>query len=114
MFNQFKTWLNLTALCLILGLCAWLWYQSNLISSLKAKNLTQSQTIQQQRTVNQELTIQLNQERQAAEQQKQIEVELRNKLKAEQLNVKEILVKEPCGRTNMPNTVIDSIKRLHK
>ncbi len=45
MFNQFKTWLNLTALCLILGLCGWVWYQSQMISSLKAKNQMQAQTI---------------------------------------------------------------------
>ncbi|MCW9717354.1 DUF2570 family protein [Avibacterium sp. 21-599] len=45
MFNKFKTWLNLTALCLILGLCGWVWYQSQMISSLKAKNQTQAQTI---------------------------------------------------------------------
>ncbi|OBX00449.1 hypothetical protein QV05_07615 [Gallibacterium genomosp. 1] len=45
MFNQFKTWLNIAALCLILGLCGWVWYQSQMISSLKAKNQMQAQTI---------------------------------------------------------------------
>lgn len=105
----------------ILGLCAWLWHQSNTISSLKAENLTQAQTIKQNEQFIEQLNKsieqmnnQLEQERQATEQQKQIEIELRNKLKAEQLNVKEILVKEPCGSTNMPGSIIDSIKRLHQ
>lgn len=48
MFSRFETALKLTALCLILGLCGWTWYQSQKISSLKAENQAQAQTIQQQ------------------------------------------------------------------
>ena len=48
MFSRFETALKLTALCLILGLCSWTWYQSQKISSLKAENQAQAQTIQQQ------------------------------------------------------------------
>lgn len=48
MFSRFETALKLTALCLILGLCGWTWYQSQKISSLKAKSQAQAQTIQQQ------------------------------------------------------------------
>lgn len=48
MFSRFETALKLTALCLILGLCGWAWYQSQKISSLKAENQAQAQTIQQQ------------------------------------------------------------------
>ena len=48
MFSRFETALKLTALCLILGLCGWTWFQSQKISSLKAENQAQAQTIQQQ------------------------------------------------------------------
>ena len=48
MFIRFETALKLTALCLILGLCGWTWFQSQKISSLKAENQAQAQTIQQQ------------------------------------------------------------------
>ena len=48
MFSRFETALKLTALCLILGLCGWTLYQSQKISSLKAENQAQAQTIQQQ------------------------------------------------------------------
>ena len=48
MFIRFETALKLTALCLILGLWGWTWYQSQKISSLKAENQAQAQTIQQQ------------------------------------------------------------------
>lgn len=62
MFNQFKTWLNFTALCLILGLCGWIWYQSQMISSLSAKNQMQAQTIttQSQTIVNLKAEAQRN------------------------------------------------------
>ncbi|MCK8809177.1 DUF2570 domain-containing protein [Haemophilus influenzae] len=38
MFSRFETAIKLTALCLILGLCGWTWFQSQKISSLKAEN----------------------------------------------------------------------------
>ena len=51
MFDRFKTAVKLTALFLILGLCAWLWHQSNVISDLKAVNQTQARAITQQSAV---------------------------------------------------------------
>ena len=48
MFSRFETALKLTALCLILGLCGWTWFQSQKISSLKAENQAQAQTIETQ------------------------------------------------------------------
>ena len=48
MFERFETTVKLTALLLILGLCGWSWFQSQKISSLKAENQAQAQTIQQQ------------------------------------------------------------------
>ncbi|WP_336369069.1 DUF2570 family protein, partial [Avibacterium paragallinarum] len=35
---------SLLWLCVILGLCGWVWYQSQRISSLSAKNQMQAQT----------------------------------------------------------------------
>ena len=77
MFSRFETALKLTALCLILGLCGWTWYQSQKISSLKAENQAQAQTIKQQEDANKALNIALQQERDAviAQQQRNDEIE---------------------------------------
>ena len=48
MFERFETTVKLTALLLILGLCGWSWFQSQKISSLKAENQAQAQTIETQ------------------------------------------------------------------
>ncbi|MFK5201467.1 DUF2570 family protein, partial [Glaesserella parasuis] len=38
------SWVNKILMALILGLCAWLWGQSQRISALTAENQTQAQT----------------------------------------------------------------------
>lgn len=111
MFNQFKTWLNITALCLILGLCVWLWGQHQTVLHLRAENLTQAQAIEEQRTVNQQLTVQLEQEREAVEIQQQIANELREQVETKRESIKTILVKEPCSRTAMPRAVIEQLRQ---
>ncbi|QPB42210.1 DUF2570 family protein [Rodentibacter haemolyticus] len=70
MFKRFESAIKLTALFFILGLCAWLWHQSNVITELKAVNQTQAQTITKQSAVisqlksqaeeNQRLTLELS------------------------------------------------------
>ncbi|MWQ46217.1 DUF2570 domain-containing protein, partial [Glaesserella parasuis] len=51
------SWVNKILMVLILGLCAWLWGQSQRIDSLKAENQTQAQTIEQQQEANSKLTM---------------------------------------------------------
>ena len=110
MFSRFETALKLTALCLILGLCGWTWYQSQKISSLKAKNQAQAQTIQQQEDANKALTIAL-QERDAviAQQQRNDEIERIATENAE--SVKTIIKTQPCAHTRLPQSALD---RLYK
>lgn len=70
MFERFETTVKLTALLLILGLGGWIWVQSQMITSLKAENQAQAQTIAQQSenitrlkadiAENQQLTIELS------------------------------------------------------
>ena len=48
MFAGFKSYAIAFIAITILGLCGWTWYQSQKISSLKAENQAQAQTISQQ------------------------------------------------------------------
>ncbi|WP_324681597.1 DUF2570 family protein [Bibersteinia trehalosi] len=110
--------LNRTAiLCvavIILGLCSWIYYQSNKIDRLNIKITEQAQTIEQQQQANQQLKDNLAQERQAVENQQRIASELRNKVEITQNEIKSILTKDNCAKTALPNGVADSLKRLHK
>lgn len=110
MFNKLSQLLFLA----ILGLCVWLWYQSHIISSLRADNLAQVQTIAQQQQANQRLIATLEQERQAVEKSQKIANELQNKVEMVQSEIKSILAKDNCAKANLPNGVADGIKRLHQ
>ncbi|HDL5262634.1 TPA: DUF2570 family protein, partial [Mannheimia haemolytica] len=54
-------WISGTIAIVILGLCVWLWGQSQMIDSLRAENRAQAQTIEQQQKANQRLTDSLEQ-----------------------------------------------------
>ena len=110
--------LNSTAiLCvavLIFSLFGWIYYQSNKIDELNAKITEQNQIIEQQQQANQQLKDNLAQERQAVENQQKIASELRNKVEITQNEIKSILSKDNCAKTDLPNGIADSLKRLHK
>lgn len=110
MFN----WISGSLAIVILGLCVWLWGQSQMIDNLRAENQAQAQTIEQQQQANQQLKDNLAQERQAVENQQRIASELRNKVEITQNEIKSILAKDTCAKTALPNGIADSIKRLHK
>lgn len=99
---------------MILGLCVWLWGQSQMIDSLRAENQTQAQTIEQQQKVNQRLADTLVQELQAVEKSQQIANELRTKVEVAQSEIKSILAQDSCAKADLPNGVADSIRRLHQ
>ncbi|HGO5815128.1 TPA: DUF2570 domain-containing protein [Mannheimia haemolytica] len=110
MFN----WISGSLAIVILGLCVWLWGQSQMIDNLRAENQTQAQTIEQQQKANQRLADKLEQERQAVEKSQKIANELRNKVEIVQNEIKSILAQDSCAKTDLPNGVADSIKRLHQ
>ncbi|QIM63159.1 hypothetical protein A1D29_07625 [Pasteurellaceae bacterium Orientalotternb1] len=97
----------------ILGLGSWLWIQGQVLSSLKAENQTQAQTISQLEQNQERLNQQLIAEQQAVEKQQRIANELKAKSEQSREKVRIILQKEPCANTAMPSDVTDSIKRLH-
>ncbi|TRC16178.1 DUF2570 domain-containing protein [Mannheimia haemolytica] len=107
-------WISGTIAIVILGLCVWLWGQSQIIDSLRAENHIQAQTIEQQQKVNQRLADTLEQERQAVEKSQKIANELRDKVEIVQNEIKSILAQDSCAKTDLPNGVADSIKRLHQ
>ena len=106
MFNRF----NLTLTVVIFGLCVWLWGQHQTVLHLRAENLTQAQTIAEQATVNQMLTVQLEQEIEAVRHQQAITIELRKQAEVKRESIKTILVKEPCARVPMPRTTIEQLQ----
>ena len=110
MFSRFETALKLTALCLILGLCGWTWYQSQKISSLKAENQAQAQTIKSQEQVNQSLKDTIETERQAVEQQRVINDEIKQTTQDKVQVVRKIIKSQPCYSTRIND---DAIERLH-
>ncbi|WP_112082250.1 DUF2570 family protein [Haemophilus influenzae] len=95
----------------MLGLCGWTWFQSQKISSLKAENQAQAQTIQQQEDANKSLSLALQQERDAviAQQERNDEIERIATENAE--SVKTIIKTQPCANTRLPQSVLD---RLYK
>lgn len=111
MFSRFETVLKLTALCLILGLCGWTWYQSQKISSLKAENQAQAQTIKQQEEANQALNVALQQEREAVIEQQQRNEEIERVALENVESVKTIIKTQPCYRTKLPQSALE---RLYK
>lgn len=60
-------YLYATASGVILGLCGWIWFQSQKIDSLRVENQVQAQTIENQQKANQHLSERLEAERQAVE-----------------------------------------------
>lgn len=95
---------------IILGLCTWLWGQHQKVLHLRAENQAQAKKLEEQATVNQELTVQLEQEQQAVKNQQQIVSELRQQVENKRESINTILVKEPCGRTPMPRAVIEQLQ----
>ena len=106
MFSRF----NVALTVVILGLCVGLWGQHQTVLHLRAENLTQAQTIVEQATINQALTVQLEQEIEAVRNQQAMTIELRRQAEVKRESIKTILVKEPCARVPMPRTVIEQLQ----
>ncbi|STO91900.1 putative bacteriophage protein [Avibacterium paragallinarum] len=103
---------SLLWLCVILGLCGWVWYQSQRISSLSAKNQMQAQTIQQLNHHLAEKTKQLEDERKTTQKQTALEQVQREKADEDIRVIYKTIKEQDCSREPLPD---DVIKRLqHK
>lgn len=111
MFAGFKNYAIAFIAITILGLCGWTWYQSQKISSLKAENQAQAQTIKAQQEVNKVLNVALQQERAAVIEQQQRNDEIERMALENVESVKTIIKTQPCYRTKLPQSALE---RLYK
>lgn len=102
--------LNQILAAAILGLCGWIWYQSDTISDIRTENQAQAQTIKNQEQVNQSLKDTIEVERQAVEQQRVINDEIKQTTQDKVQVVRKIIKSQPCYNTRIYD---DAIERLH-
>ena len=110
MFSRFKIYSIVIISLTILGLCGWIWHQSNSIDKLRAENQVQAQTIKSQEQVNQSLKDTIEVERQAVEQQRVINDEIKQTTQDKVQVVRQIIKSQPCYSTRIND---DAIERLH-
>ena len=110
MFSRFKIYAITIIALTILGLCGWIWHQSNNIDKLRAENQVQAQTIKNQEQVNQSLKDTIETERQAVEQQRVINDEIKQTTQDKVQVVRKIIKSQPCYSTRIND---DAIERLH-
>lgn len=111
MFTGFKSYAIAFIAMTILGLCSWTWYQSQKISSLKAENQAQAQTIKAQQEVNKGLNVALQQERAAVIEQQQRNDEIERMATENAESIKTIIKTQPCANTRLPQSVIDRLRK---
>ena len=110
MFSRFKIYAIAIIALTILGLCGWIWHQSNNIDKLRVENQVQAQTIKSQEQVNQSLKDTIEAERQAVEQQRAINNEIQQATQDKVQVVRKIIKSQPCYNTRIYD---DAIERLH-
>ena len=103
--------LNQILAAAILGLCGWIWYQSDTISDIRAENQAQAQTIQQQEDTNKALTIALQQERDAVIEQQQRNEEIERMATENAESIKTIIKTQPCASTRLPQYALDRLRK---
>lgn len=110
MFSRFKIYAIAIIALTILGLCGWIWHQSKNIDELRAENQVQAQTIKSQEQVNQSLKNTIETERQAVEQQRVINDEIKQATQDKIQVVRKIIKSQPCYSTRIND---DAIERLY-
>ena len=95
----------------ILGLCGWIWYQSDTISDIRAENQAQAQTIKAQQEVNKVLNVALQQERMAVIEQQQRNDEIERMATENAESIKTIIKTQPCANTRLPQSAIDRLRK---
>ena len=106
MFNK----LALIFLAIVISLCGWIWFQHGTINDLRAENQTQANLIAEQEKVNQSLKDTIEVERQAVEQQRVINDEIKQASQDKIQAVRKIIKTQPCYSTRIND---DAIERLH-
>ena len=95
---------------IVLGGAVSFFHQNNMLKKLAQENVEQKLLIAEQATVNQALTVQLEQEIEAVRNQQEIVIELRKQAEVKRESIKTILVKEPCARVPMPRAAIEQLQ----
>ena len=95
---------------IVLGGAVSFFHQNNMLKKLAQENVEQKLLIEEQATINQALTVQLEQEIEAVRHQQAITIELRKQAEVKRESIKTILVKEPCARVPMPRTAIEQLQ----
>ena len=95
---------------IVLGGAGSFFHQNNMLKKLAQENVEQKLLIEEQATVNQALTVQLEQEIEAVRNQQAIVIELRKQAEVKRESIKTSLVKEPCARVPMPRTAIEQLQ----
>ena len=103
--------LNQICTAAILGLCGWIWYQSDTISDIRAENQAQAQTIKAQQEVNKVLNVALQQERMAVIEQQQRNDEIERMATENAESIKTIIKTQPCANTRLPQSAIDRLRK---
>lgn len=106
--------LIVSGVIVVIGVSSAFIHQRSIMNRLMKENAEQKTLIAEQQLANQQLSTQLEQERQAVEIQQQIANELRQKVETKRESIKKILVKEPCANTDMPNSVIEQLRGASK
>ena len=96
---------------IVLGGAVSFFHQNNMLKKLAQENVEQKLLIEEQATINQALTVQLEQEIEAVRHQQAITIELRKQAEVKRESIKTILVKEPCARVPMPRTAIEQLQQ---
>lgn len=97
--------LNQILTAAILGLCGWIWYQSDTISDIRAENQAQAQTIKAQQEVNKVLNVALQQERAAVIDQQQENAKIEDEANAKAETIRTIIKTQPCASTRLPEPI---------
>ena len=95
---------------IVLGGAVSFFHQNNMLKKLAQENVEQKLLIEEQATINQALTVQLEQEIEAVRHQQAIVIELRRQAEVKRESIKTILVKEPCARVPMPRAAIEQLQ----
>lgn len=98
----------------VIGISSAFIHQRSMMNRLIKENAEQKTLIAEQQLANQQLSTQLEKERQAVEIQQRIANELRQKVETKRESIKKILVKEPCANIDMPNSVIEQLREASK
>ena len=96
---------------IVLGGAGAFFHQNNMLKKLAQENVEQKLLIEEQATINQALTFQLEQEIEAVRHQQAITIELRKQAEVKRESIKTILVKDPWARVPMHRTAIEQLQQ---